>query len=83
MIIKVVKSIDKASLSILELLEFGISRREIYHALANSVVEYDKTPDKFTTTEDEVSGDYYFKFLNTKVKLTPLALRLLENIKNR
>lgn len=81
MIIKVVKSIDKANLSILELLEFGISRKEIYHALANSIVGFDKAPDKLTADEQATAGDYYFKFLITKVKLTALGLRLLQHIR--
>ncbi|MEM3085291.1 MAG: hypothetical protein QXU32_10355 [Nitrososphaerales archaeon] len=82
MIAKVVRFIDTSSLSILELLEFGITRKEINHALANNVVRFDKTPDKLVIDVlEEARGDYYFKFLSTKIKLTDLGLLLLQRIK--
>ena len=60
-IVKIVKIMGKASLSILELLEFGITRQEINHALATEIIGFD-----IKSTSDEngtaAGGDYYFKF---------------------
>ncbi len=75
-IVKIVNVSNKASLSILELLEFGLSLKEINHALANGIIEFDKTVDVYQGT----GGDYYFEFLNSKIKLTKLGLYLLEYI---
>jgi len=80
-IVNVVKIIDKASLSILELLEFGVTLKEINHALANDIIGF----DRIQQGEDVgvAGGDYYFNFLNSKVKLTDLGLLLLQRIKNK
>ncbi len=78
-IIKIVKVIDIASLSILELLEFGIAHKEINHALATGIVVFDRVK----AAEDYgivAGGDYYFDFLNSKVKLSDLGLSLLQHI---
>ncbi len=81
-ITKIVKNIDMASLSILELLEYGITRKEINHALANDIIRFDKSPEKKPTDEQGFvpSGDYYFSFLNSKVKLTDLGIFILQHI---
>jgi hypothetical protein len=78
-IVKIVKIIDKASLSILELLEFGITRQEINHALAAEIIRFDK---ESTTDENGITagGDYYFKFLSSKVKLTEEGFLLLQHM---
>jgi len=82
---RMVKIIDKARLSILELLEYGITRKEVNHALANGIIRFDKTPDKQPTDEygAVAGGDYYFSFLNSKVKLTELGLFILERMRNK
>lgn len=77
-IVKIVNISNRASLSILELREFGLSLKEINHALANGIIEFDKTLDVY----QGAGGDYYFKFLNSKVKLTELGLYLLEYIQS-
>ena len=84
-ITKIVKIIDKASLSILELLEYGITRKEVNHALANGIISFDKTPERQPTNEDGPipSGDYYFNFLSSKVKLTDLGIFILQHIQNK
>lgn len=81
-IIRIAKVINRASLSILELLEYGIAQREINHAFATRVIGFDKTPDKPTTNEYRAvaGGDYYFNFLNSRVKLTDLGLLLLQQV---
>ncbi len=77
--VKIVNISNRASLSILELLEFGLSLKEINHALANGIIEFDKTLDLYRGA----GGDYYFKFLNSKIKLTELGLYLFEYIQSK
>jgi hypothetical protein len=77
-IIRIVKVIDRASLSILELLESGIAHKEINHALATGIVVFDRV--KAAENYGVAAGDYYFDFLNSKVKLSDLGLSLLQNI---
>lgn len=75
-----VKIIDGASLSILELLEYGITRRGVNHALATGIIVFDKSRmDEYKA----VDSDYYFlNFLSSKVKLSKLGLSLLQQIRN-
>ena len=54
--------------------------------MANGVISYDKPRNEF---EGEISalgiplsGDYYYEFLNSKVKLTELGLFILDSIKS-
>jgi hypothetical protein len=84
-ITRMVKIIDNASLSILELLEYGITMKEVNHALANDIIRFDKSPEQLPTDERGFvpSGDYYFHFLNSKVKLTDLGLSVLQHIQNK
>jgi hypothetical protein len=82
---RIVKIIDNTSLSILELLEYGITRKEINHALAKDIIRFDKSPEKPPTDEYGAlaGGDYYFSFLNSKVKLTELGLFILQLIQDK
>jgi hypothetical protein len=90
-VIKIVTVLDVVSLSILELLEYDISRKDVSHALANEVIMFDKSAlvhtdisSNFPLTEQDIiaSGDYYFyNFLNSKVKLTDLGLYILDTLK--
>ncbi|MGC2428202.1 MAG: hypothetical protein WA421_14280 [Nitrososphaeraceae archaeon] len=82
--------LDITSLSILELLEYDLTRKDINHALSNGVIKIDKSASSADSAyEDDnnkrnmlVSGDYYFyNFLNSKVKLTEIGLQILESIK--
>lgn len=84
--VRMVTVLDIAHLSILELLEHGVSRQDINHALTSGVIEVDKeTLPKAEITSAEglsVSGDIYFlQFLSSKVRLTGLGLFLLDCIK--
>ena len=86
-VINIVTVLDIVSLSILELLEYGISRKDVSYALANDIVMFDKSisiyndiSSDFPLTERDIisGGDYYFyNFLNSKVKLTYLGLYIL------
>lgn len=42
-VIRIVTVLDIVSLSILELLEYGISRKDVSYALANDIVMFDKS----------------------------------------
>lgn len=85
-IVRVVTVLDIARLSILELLEYGLTRQDVNHALASGVIKIDKQTipqAEISSTEGLlVAGDIYFlQFLSSKVKLTELGLHLLERIK--
>lgn len=90
-IVRLVTVIDLARLSILELLEYDFTRSQINNALQKGVIAIDKTVSSYQegpTTIDEknllVSGDYYFyRFLNSKVKLTELGLYILDVVKGK
>jgi hypothetical protein len=91
-IVRIVSILDLASLSILELLEYNLERKEINYALSEGVIGIDKTVSSSsfqlnptqTTGEYNIllSGDsYFYDFLNSKVKLTELGLYILDSIK--
>jgi hypothetical protein len=87
-IVRIVRILDITSLSILELLEYDLTRKDINHALLNSVIKIDKSASSAASAYEDnnrnvlVSGDYYFyNFLNSKVKLTEMGLQILESIK--
>jgi hypothetical protein len=91
LIVRIVSIIDIASLSILELLEYDLTRKDINYALLNGVIAVDKSAASSSAHQDTqyiqdlnilVSGDYYFlNFLNSKVKLTDVGLYILKSIK--
>jgi hypothetical protein len=85
--IRVVTVVNLASLSILELLEYGFTRKDVNRAMARGVIEFDKPPalPETMSKRDVVhhvleTGDYYFGLLSSKVKLTRLGLYMLEII---
>ena len=96
-IIRIVSVLDIASLSILELLEYNLTRKDINYALLNGVIAVDKSAAALsssgTTHEDTqhiqdlnilVNGDFYFhNFLSSKVKLTDVGLYILQSIKGK
>lgn len=85
--IRVATAVNLASLSILELLEYGFTRKDVSRAMAKGVIEFDKLPvlPEAMNRGDVVqrvleTGDYYFGLLSSKVKLTKLGLYMLEII---
>ena len=90
-IVRIASVLDIASLSILELLEYNLTRKDINYALLNGVIVVDKAASSSMAYEDTqpiqdlnilVSGDFYFhNFLSSKVKLTDVGLSILESIK--
>ena len=82
-LVKIVTIIDIANMSVLELLESGLTRQEVSRALSKGVIAYEKgAPHEETAGELFESGDYFFRMLNTKVKLTELGLYILDCIKS-
>lgn len=87
--VRIVTVVNLASLSILEILEYGFTRKDINRALAKGVIVFDKRPMAAapeTMRKDDVirhileTGDYYFGLLSSKVKLSNLGLYMLETI---
>ena len=60
--------------------------KDINFSMANGVIAYDKAAKRVSTEETALgiplSGDYYYQFLNSKVKLTELGLYILQSMKN-
>ena len=91
LIIRIVSIINITSLSILELLEYNLTRNDINYALSNGIIAVDKSAVSSSAYVDTqhiedlnilVSGDYYFhNFLSSIVKLTDVGLYILESIK--
>jgi hypothetical protein len=76
--------INLASLSILELIEYGINHHDVNQALSKGILQFDKSSDVSQPgTPDstpERQTDLYFKYLVSKVKLTDLGIYVLETI---
>lgn len=85
-IVRIVTILDITRLSILELLEYGLTIKDINLSMANGVIAYDKATKDVSTEETALgiplTGDYYYNFLNSKVKLTELGLYILDSIKS-
>lgn len=85
-VIRIVTILDMTSLSILELLEYGLTIMDINFSMANGVIAYDKATkpvsSESTALGIPLSGDYYYNFLNSKVKLTEVGLYILDTIKS-
>lgn len=80
-IVRVVTILDISSLSVLELLEYGLTRADVNYALAKGVIKIEngQLPQEGLL----VAGDtYYQQFLNSKVTLTELGKHLLDCIKD-
>jgi hypothetical protein len=80
-VVRIVSILDLASLSILELLEYNLDRREINYALSERVIATDKLNTSSPVSNIIMSGDYYYNFLSSKVRLTELGLYILDSIK--
>jgi hypothetical protein len=92
-IVRIVSILDLASLSILELLEYNLERREINYALSEGVIAIDKTTSPSSSSQLQstetiqeanilIRGDsYFYNFLNSKVRLTELGLYIVDSIK--
>lgn len=85
-VVRIVTILDITSLSILELFEYGLTLKDITFSMANGVIAYDKETKRISYEETALgiplSGDYYYKFLNSKVKLSELGLYILDTIKS-
>lgn len=58
---------------------------DVNFSMANGVIAYDITTKRVSSEETAlgipISEDYYYNFLNSKVKLTELGLYILDTIK--
>jgi hypothetical protein len=85
-IVRIVTILSITSLSILELFEYGLTLGDINYAMANGVIQYDKPTKSLGGAEISalgipLTGDYYYNFLNSKVKLTKAGLHVLDSLK--
>jgi DNA-binding transcriptional ArsR family regulator len=82
-VLRIVRILDITSLSILELLEYDLTRRDINHAFSNSVIKIDKSASSSAASayEEMLLLAETIIFLNNKVKLTDVGLQILESIK--
>jgi hypothetical protein len=85
-VVRIVTILDITSLSILELFEYGLTLKDINSSMANGIIAYDKATKRISNEETALgiplTGDYYYNFLNSKVKLTELGLYILDTIKS-
>jgi hypothetical protein len=85
-ILRIVSILNITSLSILELFEYGLTLKDVNYSMANGVIIYDKPKRPLGTEETSalgipLTGDYYYSFLNNKVKLTEVGIHILDSIK--
>ena len=64
LIVRIVTILDITSLSILELLEYGLTLKDINYSMASGVVGYDKEAKRLVSEETTalgitLKGDYY------------------------
>ena len=86
-ILRIVSILNITSLSILELFEYGLALKDVNYSMANGVIIYDKPKRTLGIEETSalgipLTGDYYYSFLNSKVKLTEIGLSILESVKS-
>jgi len=86
-ILRIVSILNITSLSILELFEYGLALNDVNYSMANGVIIYDKPKSPLGIEETSalgipLTGDYYYSFLNSKVKLTELGIQILESVKS-
>jgi hypothetical protein len=90
-IVRIVSILDLASLSILELLEYNLERREINRAISEGVIAIDKIISPSSSSqlnhtemmEDNIllrGESYFYNFVNSKVRLIELGLFVLDSI---
>lgn len=87
-IVRIVTILDITNLSILELFEYGLTIKDVNYAMAKGVIQYDNPRRPLPTEETSalgipLTGDYYYNFLNSKVKLTEIGLYILDSIKGK
>lgn len=80
-VVKVVATMNAASLSTLELVEFGATRHEVRYCYLNGIIEFD--PQALASTPspevvEQLAQNYYDFWSNRKFRLTDLGLYILE-----
>ena len=85
-IVRIVTILDITNLSLLELFEYGLTLKDVNYAMANGIIQYEKLikvpgAEETTALGIPLTGDYYYSFLNSKIKLTDLGLYVLDSLK--
>ena len=81
-IVRLVSILGNTNLSVLELIECGLTTAEIDYAFSNSVIEYLRIPsiNESKVQNLPLSYDTYYYSVRKQIKLTDLGLYILENI---
>jgi hypothetical protein len=81
-IVRLVSILGNTNLSILELIEYGLTTAEINYAYSNRVLEHLRIPSMNESKVQNLplSYDIYYYSVRKQVKLTDLGLYILENI---
>jgi hypothetical protein len=81
-IVRLVTVLNTTSQSILEILEYGFTPKEISRAMAKGVVEFNKPVGENRTTKTIEygleMGDYYQELIREKIRLARMGLLILE-----
>ena len=79
---RLVSVLGNTDLSVLELLEYGLSIAEVNYAFFNNIIEYLRIPRLNESKMQNLpqSHDFYYYSVRKKVKLTGLGLYILDNI---
>ncbi len=80
-VVKVVATMNAASLSTLELVEFGTTKQDVRYCYINGVIEFD--PQALASSPspavvEQLAQNYYDFWSNRKFRLTELGLYILE-----
>lgn len=85
-ITRLVSVVNLTSLSILELLEYGLSRSDISRAMAKGIVEFDRRREAEAAVKTDIlqrileKEEYYFALLSSKIHLSKFGQFILEII---
>jgi hypothetical protein len=83
---RLVSVVNLASLSILELLEYGFTRIDINRAMAKGIVEFNRRQEAEAAVKTDIlqrifeKEEYYFALLSSKIHLTKFGQFILEII---
>jgi hypothetical protein len=80
-VVKVAATMNVASLSTLELVEFGVTKQDVRYCYLNGIVEFD--PQALASSPspevvEQLTQNYYDFWSNRKFRLTDLGLYILE-----
>jgi hypothetical protein len=80
-LVRLVTVLGTTSQSILEVLEYGFSSKDVSRALAKGIVEFSRPVGKDRPSNIEYGlevGEYYYELVREKIRLARLGLLMLE-----